>query len=111
VSGVPASSEVDAMNRPIVCELTPAAIVAARARLLPGLAARADDRVETDNGYLLMFMPSSEIVPLIAEVINAERQCCRWLQFDLQIPPDGPIVLALSGPPGATSFLASLFNS
>ena len=100
------------MTVPIVCELTPEAIEARREGLLPGLAARAVERVVTDEGYRLSFSPDSETLQFIARVIDAERQCCRWLSFTLTVTPDaGPIVLTLSGPEGAREFLAALLDS
>lgn len=44
-------------------------------------------------------------------VIGAERQCSRWLRFELTVPPNGaPIALALRGPQGAREFLSSLIS-
>jgi hypothetical protein len=92
--------------------LTPEAIKARREGLLPGLAARAVERTATDDGYRLGFTADKEILQSIANVIDAERRCCRWLSFSLTVAPDGgAIVLTLSGPPGAREFLAALFDS
>ena len=77
------------MTLPITCELTSEALKARREGLLPGLAERAIAREITDEGYRLSFSPSSEILQLIATVIDAERQCCRWLSFSLTVAPDG----------------------
>jgi len=99
------------MTRPIMCELTPEAMKARRAGLLPGLAARAERRDDTPDGYRLTFAASSETLLAIPDTVDAERQCCRWLCFELTVAPDGgPIVLTLSGPEGAREFLAALFN-
>ena len=44
-------------------------------------------------------------------VIDADRQCSRWLRFELTMPPDGaPIALALRAPEGAREFLSSLIS-
>ena len=100
------------MTVPIVCELTPEAIKARRDGLLPGLAARAVEREATDEGYRLRFSADSDTLQSIARVIDAERQCCRWLSFILTVEPDGgPIVLTLSGPEGAREFLTALLES
>jgi hypothetical protein len=100
------------MTVPIVCELTREAIEARREGLLPGLAARAVERVVTDEGYRLSFSPDSDTLQLIGRVIDAERQCCRWLSFTLSVESaGGPIVLTLSGPEGAREFLAALLDS
>jgi hypothetical protein len=98
------------MTDALVCSLTPEAITAGRAGLLPGLADLAIARDVTPDGYRLIFAASSDTLLQLARVIDAERQCCRWLRFDLQVPPaGGPFVLTLSGPAGATEFLAALF--
>jgi hypothetical protein len=94
-----------------MCALTPDAIRAARAGLLPGLAERAERREATDNGYRLTFAADSETLLAIAATVDAERQCCRWLRFELTVPPDGePLVLTLTGPAGARAFLEALFS-
>ena len=54
---------------------------------------------------------SSETLQVITDVIDAERQCCRWLRFHLAVEPNGgPMVLTLSGPEGARDFLSALFD-
>jgi hypothetical protein len=99
------------MTTPIVCELTPETVRSRRARLLPGLAARAESREETPDGYRLVFHPSSETLRAIAETVDAERQCCRWLRFDIAVSPaEGSMTLTLTGPPGAREFLSALFE-
>jgi len=99
------------MTIPIACDLSPDAVRAGRAGLLPGLAERADRRDETQDGYLLTFQASSDVLRAIAATVDAERQCCRWLRFVLTVEPDGgAITLALSGPQGAREFLSALFG-
>jgi hypothetical protein len=99
------------MTVPVVCELTPEAVRARRAGLLPGLAARAERREDAPDGYRLMFTASNETLHAIADVVDGERRCCRWLRFQLTVEPDdGPVVLTLSGPEGAREFLAALFD-
>jgi len=99
------------MTLPVVCALTPEALEARRSGLLPGLAARAESREEIPDGYRLTFGASSEVLQAISAVIEAERQCCLWLRFQLAVEPDaGPMVLTLSGPKGAREFLAALFD-
>jgi hypothetical protein len=96
---------------PIVCTLTPEAIAAGRQGLLPGLADRAVSGEATADGYRLTFIASSDALQHITRVVDAERQCCRWLRVDLEVPPAGdPFVLTLSGPTGAREFLAALFD-
>jgi hypothetical protein len=96
---------------PITCTLTPEAIRAARRGLLPGLAERAERREAMEDGYRLTFAAQGDILQAIAGTIDAERQCCRWLRFEMTVAADGgPIVLTLTGPAGAREFLEALFS-
>ena len=99
------------MSAPIACTLTPVEMGARQSALFPALTARVLSCGATDDGYRLTFAPSSETLQLIVDVVNAERQCCRWLRLTVIVAPDdGPITLELSGPPGAREFLTSIFE-
>jgi hypothetical protein len=66
----------------------------------------------TDDGYRLTFAPSSDTLRAILDVVDAERQCCRWLRFTVTVAPeDGPITLELGGPAGAREFLTAIFET
>lgn len=94
---------------PIVCTLTPETIATRKAELLPGLFRRAETTERTADGYRLRFAASVGVLQAVAAAIDAERQCCRFLRFELTVEPDvGPLVLTLSGPPGAREFVAAL---
>ena len=94
---------------PIACELTPDEIMGRRATLLPGLLARAEERVTLCNGFRWRFSASSEALTAAAETINAERQCCQFLRFVLTVEPGGGSMwLEITGPQGTAEFLESL---
>ncbi len=94
---------------PVACTLTPAELLARRENLLPGLLARAATREEISDGYRWVFRPADGLVREIAAIIEAEHQCCRFLQFRLTVEPgDGEIHLEVSGPEGTQEFLAGL---
>ena len=96
---------------PIVCTLSPDALEARRQDLLGGLVRRAEKRCELPNGYKVRFTPADEILSTIARVIEAERRCCRFLEFSVSVAPDdGPIWLEVTGPPGTREFLTGLFD-
>jgi hypothetical protein len=98
------------MDLPIMCELTPEALRARRDNVLAGLVQRATKHEETAEGHVFTFDASSEILKMLTAMIDAERQCCRWLRFAVAVEPDsGPITLTLSGPAGAREFLSALF--
>lgn len=95
---------------PIACSLTPEGLAARRNGLIADLVRRAQAREVLSQGVRLTFNAEPGILRAIIEVIEAERQCCRFLRFDLSMAADdGPISLELSGPSGTREFLAALF--
>jgi len=106
----PAEEDDSIADLPVVCTLTPATIATRKAGLLPGLAARAESREETAAGMRLRF--PADALSAILETVDAERQCCRFLRFDITVEPDGgPIWLELAGPAGTREFLSALLES
>jgi hypothetical protein len=97
---------------PIACALPADELEARRDALLPGLIARAIDRRTLDDGLRLTFPAEPGTVVTIAEVIDAERRCCRFLRFQLAVDQDGgPITLDVTGPEGTRDFLEGLLSS
>ena len=95
---------------PVACSLTPDAINARRAGLLPGLARQAVRRERLSEGLRLIF--TADAFPSVAATVDAERACCRFLRFDIQIEPGGGAVqLSMTGPAGTREFLAALLDS
>jgi hypothetical protein len=97
---------------PIVCTLGPDALKARKAGLLSRVArlSTATDKIAT--GYRFEFASNPEALPLIAEMINAERHCCRFLGFALTVEPDfGPTRLDVTGPEGTQEFVTALLES
>ena len=94
----------------VVCTLTPDTIATRKAGLLPGLVRRAESREELADG--LRFRFPSDAWSALAATVDAERQCCRFLQFDITVEPDGgPIWLSLTGPPGTREFVSALIEA
>ena len=97
------------VDLPVVCTLTPATIATRKAALLPGLVGRADSREDTASGMRLRF--PADALSAVLQTVDAERQCCRFLRFDITVEPDGgPIWLEVAGPPGTREFLAALLE-
>ena len=97
------------MNLPVACTLSPETLAARKAGLLPALAREAEAREEIPDGLRLRF--DANHLQRIVAVVDAERQCCRFLRFDLTVEPDlGAVWLALSGPAGTKEFLAALID-
>jgi hypothetical protein len=95
----------------IACTLGPAVVKARREDLLGSLVRRAHERIDLPDGYRLRFVAADDLLPAIAKVIEVERQCCRFLTFDIRVEPDGgPIWLEFTGPPGTRDFLAGMLD-
>lgn len=96
---------------PIACTLSPDALKTRRDGLLAELFQRAEEHELTEYGLRVRFPPATEVVATIARVVDAERQCCRFLRFVITVEPDGGAVsLELSGPPGTREFIAGLLD-
>ncbi len=96
---------------PIACTLTAGERTARGDALLTGLARLATAREPIDNGYRLVFASDASVTRRIADTIDAERHCCRFLRFDVAYEPNrGPITLSVTGPPGTREFLDDLLG-
>ena len=90
--------------------MQPRARCAARAaqRAAPGVAGQAEHIEAIDGGFRLRFADAA-LLTTVAAVIDAERQCCRFLAFALTVAPaDGPMWLDITGPVGTQEFLSDL---
>ena len=97
---------------PVACTLDEATLRTRRGGLLAQLVASAVKREALPEGLRLQFRPASDTLALIARAIDAERRCCRFLQFRLTVEPDeGPLILDLTGPQGTREFLEALIAS
>jgi hypothetical protein len=99
-------------NLPIACTLPPGEPGARGDDLLHGLVRQAVERHDLPEGYRFRFGPDAEILQRIAWAMGAERQCCRFLTFQLTAEADGgPIWLDVTGPHGTRAFLDELLQA
>jgi hypothetical protein len=97
---------------PIVCTLSAEALRARKQGLLAQVARRATCMTKIPAGYRFEFDAGSDTLSLVATMIDAERQCCRFLQFELSVGPDlGPLTLTLTGPEGTQQFVEALLDT
>ena len=93
------------MELPIACSLT-ASERSAREGAIRSLLSGAEEVRELPGGMKLKFDDSSQWLCRIAEFAAAERDCCRFLRFEVTAEPDlGPIRLTITGPTGTAAFL------
>jgi hypothetical protein len=108
---VSSEEDIDVPDLPIVCTLLPGELNARAMQLLPGLAATATNRLTIDGGWRFEFPATSETLSAIVAMVDAERQCCRFLRFQLTLEPDeGPVRLDVTGPAGTQEFLRVLLD-
>ena len=96
---------------PVACDLSATELTGRRDGLLARLAGSATEITQVENGVVLVLASSPEITGLIAQVIEAERRCCRFLRFRCTYEPDlGPISLEVTGPSGTEEFLGDVLG-
>ena len=94
---------------PVACTLTAAELEARRQGLIPGLIGKALEVSDLPNGLRLRFKPEAGLLPELARVMETERECCRFLKFELKADPGaGPVTLEVTGPAGTAEMLRSL---
>ena len=65
---------------------------------------------ELPDGWAVKLPTATDTLQLVARFIAAERLCCPFLEFNLQVTPDaGPIWLRITGPAGVKASLAGAF--
>lgn len=99
-------------EQPIACTLPATEFRARLGQLLPSLRKLAGTVERRENGIALRFDASTAVMEQLTRVIDAERQCCRFLRFRLTVEPEfGPILLEVIGPEGTAEVLAALIES
>jgi hypothetical protein len=91
---------------PIACSLDGRALAARQSVLRASVLAEAATVERLPDGYRWQFSTPADVVARIGAVIDAERQCCRFLRFQVAVDPDGgAITVDVTGPPGTAEFL------
>lgn len=67
--------------------------------------------VETDKGYELQFSPKDVSVGELAEWVAADRKCCPFFDFHIDVEGSGSLLcLRLTGGDGIKAFLRATFG-
>ena len=95
---------------PIACTLSDDAL-RVRKGSLARLVSDATKTTKLGNGFCLEFAAAAETLANIVAIIDAERQCCRFLRFALTVEPNlRTISLEVTGLEGAQEFLEGLLD-
>ena len=94
----------------VACSLTDAAFRERRDTIQRDLFSGQTGSAVEGDGYWLRFPPDDVWLGRIAGFVLAERQCCPFLTFRIEVPAGGSgIDLHLSGPPGSAAFIQQTF--
>ena len=99
---------MDRTSLPIACSLDGRELAGRQTDLRAGVLAEAEAVERLPDGYRWRFRNNSHLFSRLGPVIDAERHCCRFLQFSIMADPDlGHVTLDVTGPAGTADFLES----
>ena len=94
---------------PIACTLPENEKAGRRDQIDTNISGAVEAITELEDGYEFRFSGGEEVIRNLFQFVKQERQCCRFLTFELIFEPDdGPIALRLRGPDGAKEFIQSM---
>ena len=92
-------------DRSLCCTLNQPPEIARRGSLLKTLYESTLERREMEHGFAFRFNGDAATERKVFEFIAMERDCCRFLSFQLNLAPErGSIWLAVEGPDGVKEF-------
>ena len=90
---------------PVVCTL-PEAQQTGRLAETNAILNDCAERIELEAGYAFRYDDAAQWVGPLVEFIRAERECCRFLRFELIFEPQlGPLWLYIRGSEAAKEFV------
>lgn len=93
---------------PIACSLDGRALATRQLDLRASVLAEAESVERLSEGYRWRFRDARDLLGRLGTVIDAERHCCRFLQFAIAADADlGTVTVDITGPPGTAEFLES----
>ena len=93
---------------PIACSLDDRALAGRTSELRAGVLADAQSVERLPDGYRWRFISGGDLFTRLGTVIDAERQCCRFLRFVIDADPAlGSVTIDVTGPAGTADFLES----
>jgi hypothetical protein len=97
-------------NLPVMCTLSDSEMREREASLLARFRSGVIAAEELADGYSFRLPGDRDWFAILAELIIAERECCRFLKFELRADPQmGPLTVRITGPDGTKAFLKTAF--
>ncbi|HEY2932807.1 MAG TPA: hypothetical protein VGK99_13770 [Acidobacteriota bacterium] len=99
------------MELPIACTLTEVQLQERRRTVLDSVGSAIESVEPLPEGYQYTFAPDAGILMLLSHLVSLESQCCRFLTFKIVVEAGGgPIILEVTGPPGAKELIAEFLG-
>ena len=96
---------------PLACTLS-GEQVPERRRVIQALLKRLIEIRELDEGLEFIFPGEERLISELVEFLRFERNCCRFLSFELRFEPEqGPVRLRILGAPAAKPIIRELFRA
>jgi hypothetical protein len=100
------------VDLPIICTLTEDELKERRRVVLDAVRQSVLSVVELPLGYGYTFRPTPDALLQLSQLVDFERQCCKFLTFNIVVGPgDAPIRLEVTGPPNAKAVIEEFFGS
>src|SRR5215470_14857038 len=100
----------DCDDNPIACSLSGAELRVRLAALLAQFKSHVIATEELPDGYAFHLSGDKRSIAAVAELIAAERECCRFLAFELTAEPNmGPVIVRVTGLPGVKELIGTMF--
>jgi hypothetical protein len=94
------------MDLPVACTLDNREYAERQAALRAGVLAEARGVEPLDHGLRWRFASTPGLLARLAGVIDAERQCCRFLRITVDAAPAlGEVTVEITGPAGTRDLL------
>jgi hypothetical protein len=95
---------------PVACSLSGAELRKRVATLLAQFSSLVIATEKLPDGYAFRIRGDRSSIAAAAELIAAERECCRFLAFELTAGTNmGPVIVRVTGPFGSKQFIKAMF--
>ena len=100
----------DDVVNPLACRLSNAEFRERGATLLAQFRSLVIAAEKLPDGYAFRIRGDRGSIAAVAELIAAERECCRFLAFEMTAEPNmGPVIVRVTGPSGVRELLRTMF--
>ena len=97
---------------PIACSLDQPVLGRRQSELRASVLSEAEAVERLPHGYRWSFAQTANLFTRLGPIIDAERHCCRFLEFSIRAAQDqGLVILEITGPDGTADFLESWISA